>query len=166
MRISTKGRYALRLMLELTFFYKKRLVSLKEIASRQGISEKYLEQIIMRLNHGGLVKSVRGSKGGYCLALPPSEITVGNVLRIMEGSLAPVECLTDPINTCPRANDCITVKVWEKLNEAIIGVVDSISLADLVSEAPTSPCHGDKQLALENCQDSLDSDSCRDPIDF
>ena len=93
MKISTKGRYGLRLMVDLAVHYEQGLVPLKEIAVRQEISEKYLEQIMMQLNRSGLVRSVRGAQGGYCLAQPPESITVGAVLRVMEGSLAPVDCV-------------------------------------------------------------------------
>lgn len=135
MKISTKGRYALRLMLDLALCGEEKFVALKDIAERQNISLKYLEQIISSLNKAGYVKSVRGTGGGYMLAMRPEEYTVGMILRLTEGSLAPVACLDFPENTCPRAETCVTLGVWEKLYDAINGVVDNITLADLVKDA-------------------------------
>ena len=134
MKISTKGRYALRLMLDLAMCGEEGYVPLKEIAERQNISIKYLEQIVSVLSRAGYVRSVRGTGGGYMLAQKPEEYTVGMILRLTEGSLAPVACLEYEENTCPRAADCITLGVWEKLYAAINGVVDGITLADLVNE--------------------------------
>ncbi len=134
MKISTKGRYGLRLMVDLAVHDGQGLIPLKEIAVRQEISEKYLEQIMMHLNRSGLVRSVRGAQGGYTLAQPPAAITVGDVLRAMEGSLAPVECVAGDGPGCERSERCVTLVVWQKLKEAIDNVVDNITLADL-SEA-------------------------------
>lgn len=131
MKISTKGRYALRLMLDLAVHGTDGYIPLKEIASRQGISDKYLEQIITQLNRVGYVKSVRGAQGGYRLAHPPADYTVGMILRLMEGSLAPVDCLGDG-RVCDRAEDCVTVEVWRQLKEAVDQVVDNITLQDLL----------------------------------
>ena len=102
-----------------------------DIAKRQEISEKYLEQIISVLNKAGYVKSVRGPQGGYLLQRRPEEYTVGMILRLTEGSLAPVDCVEDGTD-CGRADQCVTVLLWKKLNDAINGVVDNITLADLV----------------------------------
>lgn len=132
MKISTKGRYALRLMLDLALHYNGQFISIKEIAERQEVSDKYLEQIITSLNRGGFVKSVRGPQGGYMLAKDPSAYTVGMILRLMEGSLAPVSCIEDEKNACPRADGCVTAEVWQKIYDAINNVVDNITLADLV----------------------------------
>ena len=134
-KISTKGRYALRLMLDLALCEEGKYVALKDIAERQGISLKYLEQIISALSKSGYVKSVRGTGGGYMLARKPEEYTAGMILRLTEGSLAPVACLDYPENTCPRAKECVTLSVWEKLYDAINDVVDNITLADLAEEA-------------------------------
>ena len=131
MRISTKGRYALRLMLDLALNNTGEPISLKDIARRQEISDKYLEQIISVLNKAKYVKSIRGAQGGYILTKRPEEYTVGMILRLTEGSLAPVACVEDE-DTCAKMNDCATVLVWKKMNEAINQVVDSITLADLV----------------------------------
>ena len=133
-KISTKGRYGLRLMVDLAVHYRQGLVPLKEIAVRQDLSEKYLEQIMMQLNRSGLVRSVRGAQGGYALAMDPADVTVGAVLQVLEGSLAPVDCIGCDATACDRMNRCVTVDVWRRLGAAIEGVVDSITLADLREE--------------------------------
>lgn len=132
MKISTKGRYALRLMLDLALNNTGECITIKSIAARQEISEKYLEQIITALSRAGFVKSTRGAQGGYRLAKDPKEYTVGMILRAIEGSLAPVACLDDAHNECPRASTCATLTLWEQLNDAINSVVDHVTLADLV----------------------------------
>ena len=132
MKISTKGRYAVRVMLDLAVHNTGELINVKSIADRQDISEKYLEQIISILNKAGFVKSVRGAQGGYRLAHEPSSYTVGSILRLTEGSLAPVACLDGDVNECERCDTCETLEVWKKLQTAINGVVDSITLQDLV----------------------------------
>jgi Rrf2 family protein len=131
MKISTKGRYALRLMLDLALNNTGEYITIKSIAARQEISEKYLEQIISLLNRAGYVKSVRGSQGGYRLMKDPSEYTVGMILRLTEGSLAPVDCVEEDTNDCARCNGCVTRGVWTELNDAIKSVVDRITLKDL-----------------------------------
>jgi len=133
MKISTKGRYALRLMLDIALNDAKTPVRIKDIAERQQISDKYLEQIVSSLNKAGVVKSLRGPQGGYRLTKKPEEYTVGMILRLIEGSLAPVACLDDDINNCTRADRCPTLILWEKLYDAISEVVDNITLADLIS---------------------------------
>lgn len=132
MKISTKGRYALRLMLDLALHDSDAPVRIKDIAARQDISDKYLEQIISSLNKAGYVKSIRGPQGGYKLARDPESYTAGMILRLTEGSLAPVACLDDEVNTCDRQETCATLKLWQMLDEAIKGVVDRVALADLV----------------------------------
>ena len=132
MKISTKGRYALRLMLDLAMNDKEEPVRVREIASRQEISDKYLEQIISVLAKAGYVKSIRGPQGGYRLVRPPQGYTVGSILRLTEGSLSPVACLEDEVNLCNRQEDCMTLPLWEKLDEAIKGVVDHVTLQDLI----------------------------------
>lgn len=132
MKISTKGRYALRLMLDLAINDASAPIRIKDIALRQNISDKYLEQIISGLNKAGFVKSIRGPQGGYKLAKDPSFYTVGMILRLTEGSLAPVACLEDEINQCERQETCATLKLWQQLDEAIKGVVDTVTLARLV----------------------------------
>ena len=133
MKISTKGRYALRLMLDLALNSGGELVRIRTVAERQELSEKYLEQIIATLNHAGYVKSVRGAQGGYRLAKEPKDYTVGMILRLTEGSLAPVACLEDEVKQCARADQCATLAlVYKRLNDAICDVVDHITLQDLV----------------------------------
>lgn len=135
MKISTKGRYALRLMLDLAMHDDGGFIPIKDIAKRQDISDKYLEQIISILGRAGFVKSVRGAGGGYKLTHPLKSYTVGMILRLTEGSLAPVACLDGNVNMCERKDQCATLMVWEKLYEAINGVVDSITLEDLVEHS-------------------------------
>ncbi|MFA9465393.1 MAG: Rrf2 family transcriptional regulator [Velocimicrobium sp.] len=132
MKISTKGRYALRLMLDLALHNNGEFIRIKAIAARQEISEKYLEQIISYLNRAGYVKSARGVQGGYKLAKSPEEYTVGMILRLTEGSLSPVACLEDEKNTCERQEGCATLELWKRMDEAIKGVVDHVTLANLM----------------------------------
>lgn len=132
MKISTKGRYALRLMLDLALNNTGEPVRIKEISARQEISDKYLEQIISILNKAGYVKSIRGPQGGYRLSRDPEKYTVGMILRLTEGSLAPVPCLDDEVNSCKRQDACVTLHLWQMLNTAISDVVDRVTLADLV----------------------------------
>ena len=132
MKISTKGRYALRLMLDLASADPTEPVSLKDVANRQGISDKYLEQIIAILNKAGCVKSVRGAQGGYLLRKSPKDYTVGMILRLTEGSLAPVSCVEDEDFVCDRADQCVTSIVWKKINDAVNDVVDNITLQDML----------------------------------
>lgn len=129
MRISTKGRYAIRLMLDLAINDSGEPIRLKDAARRQNISEKYLEQIISILNRAGFVRSIRGPQGGYVLARRPDEYTAGMILRLTEGSLAPVEYAEDGSD---GEADCVTSILWNKLNDAINGVVDSVTLEDLL----------------------------------
>lgn len=132
MKISTRGRYAVRVMLDLATNNNGEYIKVKQIAKRQGISEKYLEQIIAVLNKAGYVKSVRGAQGGYKIAKEPENYTVGMILRLTEGSLCPVSCLDDAENECERCDTCETLVVWKQLNDAINGVVDHVTIADLV----------------------------------
>ena len=132
MKISTKGRYALRLMIDLAENSSGNPVSLKDVAKRQGISDKYLEQIISVLNKAGYVRSVRGAQGGYLLKSDPETYTVGMILRQTEGSLAPVSCIEDDEIICDRQEQCVTSIVYKKINDAISNVVDNITLQDLV----------------------------------
>lgn len=133
MKISTKGRYALRMMTDLAINHNEQMmIRVKEVADRQGISEKYLEQIVATLKRAGYVKSLRGAQGGYRLAKNPEDYTVGMILRLTEGNMAPVSCLEDEENQCDMASKCITLHLWEKLDEAIRGVIDHVTLKDLV----------------------------------
>lgn len=133
MKVSTKGRYALRLMLDLALNSTGEQITIKSIAARQDISDKYLEQIISLLNRAGYVKSVRGAQGGYKLTKDPSEYTVGMIIRLTEGSLAPVDCLEENTNDCKRSSACVTREVWQELYDAINSVIDRITLQDLVN---------------------------------
>lgn len=133
MKISTKGRYALRLMLDLALAGGEEPVSLRDVARRQEISDKYLEQIITPLSRAGLVRSVRGAGGGYLLTRSPEEYTVGEILRVLEGSLAPVSCAQDK-TCCGRAGQCVTQELWQEIAAAVSSVVDRTTLADLVKK--------------------------------
>lgn len=134
MKISTKGRYAVRVMLDLALNNSGDPSSVKDIAARQDVSEKYLEQIISVLNKGKMVRSVRGAQGGYRLTRDPSEYTVGEILRLTEGSIAPVACLEYGDSECDKADTCDTLEIWKELYEAINSVVDKYTLADLVEK--------------------------------
>ena len=134
MKISTKGRYALRLMLDLAYNHTGSFIPIKNISQRQDISDKYLEQIITQLSRAGLVKSARGAQGGYMLAKEPQEYTVGEILRLLEGNLAPVACVDDSKEACARAAECVTMEVWREIKDAVNKVVDNITLADLVEQ--------------------------------
>lgn len=134
MKISTRGRYALRLMVDLALHQGDEYIPIKSISQRQEISEKYLEQIISSLSRAGFVKSSRGVQGGYKLAKPAEEYTVGMILRQIEGSLVPVACMEDEPNKCPRHFKCVTIDIWRQINDAISGVIDNITLADLVNK--------------------------------
>ena len=134
MKISAKSRYALRLMLALAMVEPGSNLSVKTVAEDQDISEKYLEQIIPVLVRSGLVRSVRGAKGGYHLTRDPEEYTVGLILRTVEGSIAPVSCLDSAVNPCARCGDCVTLSLWAQVDQAISNVVDHVTLADLVDK--------------------------------
>lgn len=131
MRISTRGRYALRMMLDLALHNSGEYIALKDISARQEVSVKYLEQIVSVLSKAGMLKSVRGPQGGYKLTKSPENYTVGDILRVTEGSLAPVACLDSPQNDCPRAESCAALGFWQELYDAVCGVVDKTTLADL-----------------------------------
>lgn len=135
MKISTKGRYALRLMLDLAqHSNEQEYVSIKKISQRQDISEKYLEQIVAQLSRAGYVKSIRGAQGGYRLVYDPKEYTVGMILRQIEGNLSSVSCLEESPNKCRRCNNCVTLEVWQQINDAVDAVIDNITLQDLVEK--------------------------------
>ncbi|MCR5791096.1 MAG: Rrf2 family transcriptional regulator [Lachnospiraceae bacterium] len=134
MKISTKGRYALRMMLDLAEHQENGYVSLKDIARRQDISKKYLEQIIPVLSRSDILLSNRGFQGGYRLARRPKDVSVGEILRMTEGNLAPVACLEMPVNDCDRKESCPTLKLWEGLYRVITDYLDNITLQDLLDE--------------------------------
>lgn len=131
MKISTKGRYALRMAVYLAKHQCDKYVSLKEIAANEGISKKYLEQIVPMLNRAGLLRTTRGNKGGYLLTKKACEITVGDILRATEGNLAPIACLEYDVNDCSRKAQCSTLYIWEGLYQQITGYLDSITLQDI-----------------------------------
>lgn len=131
MKISTKGRYALRVMIDLAMNDNGNFISLKDIATRQEISNKYLEQIIAMLNKVGYLKTARGNNGGYKLAKSPEEYIVGDILRATEGELSPTYCLTDD-GECEKKEYCKTFSFWKGLDDVITEYVDSKTLADLL----------------------------------
>lgn len=136
LRLSTRGHYGLKAMFDLAQNYGPAPVSLKSVAERQNLSDHYLEQLIAMLKKTGLVRSVRGAQGGYVLAREPSEITVGDVIRALEGPIAPVYCVSeeDP-GSCDEADYCITRTVWARVRDGLAAIIDSISLADMCREA-------------------------------
>ncbi len=134
MKISTKGRYALRMLIDLAEHRNNGFVSLKEIAERQNISKKYLEQIIPVFNKTDFLRTNRGSQGGYMLARTPDKYTVGEILRLTEGSLSPVDCVNqDPIE-CGRSADCPTLPVWQGLAKVVNEYLDGITLQDILDQ--------------------------------
>ena len=136
MKITTKGRYGLRALIDLAQYSEIEPVSISSIANRQGISERYLEQLMTMLKKAGLIKSIRGAGGGYVLAKALTEISVGDVLRALEGNLEPVECTAfSQDDTCAAAGGCVTKYVWQRINESINRTVDEISLQQLVRES-------------------------------
>lgn len=132
MKISTKGRYALRIMIDLAEHDNGEYIRLKDIARRQGVTLKYMEQIMPLLTRAGYVKSYRGNNGGYMLAKKPEEYTAGEILRTTEGSLAPVVCIEDEPNRCEFSDECRTVAFWRGLWKVINEYADSVTLADLM----------------------------------
>ncbi len=133
MKISTKGRYALRMMVDIAINGTDENVAIKDIAKRQNISIKYLEQIVNILSKRGYLKSARGPQGGYRLAGNPADYTIGDILRTTEGNMAPVACLEDETNQCERAHKCDTLWIWEDLYKLINDYIDSITLADIIA---------------------------------
>ncbi len=135
MMISTKGRYALRVMIDIATNSAGEYVTLKDISARQAVSTKYLEQVISMLSRAGLVSGLRGTGGGYKLKKPASEYKAGDILRAAEGSLAPIACLQDEPNQCTRSDKCTTLPFWQGYYKVISEYVDSITLQDLVDQA-------------------------------
>lgn len=130
--ISTRGRYALRMMLDLAEHREEGFIPLKDIAEREDISKKYLEQIIPVLNREGLLQTSRGSGGGYRLIKPPKDYTVGEIVRAAEGTMAPVSCLEGQTNPCPKCSECATLPIWQGLQTVIDEYLDGISLEDVL----------------------------------
>lgn len=134
MKISTKGRYAIRVMIDLSEHNPSSFMTLMDIAERQGISEKYLEAIVSILSKNDILISMRGKGGGYKLARQPGEYTVGEILRLTEGSFAPVACLEKKPNRCANAHNCKTLKMWEGFEKVINDYFDNITIEDLLSD--------------------------------
>lgn len=134
MILSTKGRYGLKMMLELALQYGSGTMSLKDIAKKQHLSETYLEQLVAHLRKAELVHSIRGAQGGYELSRKPEEITVGEIIRTLEGPLAPSECVLDDEPECGNAEYCVTRIIWEKIMDGINHVIDSITLRDMIND--------------------------------
>ncbi|MEA5039140.1 MAG: Rrf2 family transcriptional regulator [Clostridiaceae bacterium] len=132
MMISTKGRYALRVMIDLAQHGEDGYVSLKTISERQGVSLKYLEAIVSMLNKAGMVESLRGKDGGYQLARKPEEYSIGDILRLVEGSIAPVACVDHPEGGCTQTDHCLTFPLWQKLDRLIDDYLGSVTLRDLI----------------------------------
>ena len=139
MLISTKGRYALRVMIDLAEHDDGQYVALKEIAERQEISVKYLESIVVALSRAGFLDGVRGKGGGYRLTRKPEEYTVGSILRLAEGPLSPVACLDTCPNSCKRSADCKTLPMWRNFSKLVNGYFDSITLADFLTGPENTP---------------------------
>lgn len=134
MKLSTRGRYGLKAMFQLALHYGEGPLSINSIADQQGLSNNYLEQLFSVLRKNGLIKSVRGAQGGYMLAKHPENITVGNILRVLEGDMAPAECVIDDNISCDREESCVTKIVWMRIKDSINSVIDSITLQDMLNE--------------------------------
>ena len=148
MKLSTKGIYGLRALIDLALYSENETVSIQSIARRQNISDSYLEQLMRKLRSAGLIVSVRGAQGGYKLARPANEISVGDVLRALEGSLEAVTCGGED-NSCQGADLCVTKFVWERINSSIRDTVDSIKLSQLVEESRLMREKG--QIQVQKC---------------
>ena len=136
MKVSTKGRYGVLAMLALCIYQSKGPVAVREVSSKLGISSGYLEQIFSSLRNAGILESIRGPHGGYLPSATPSKISVGEVLRILEGPLSPVKCVDGDDGVCKREDECITRGVWEKMGDTISSTVDSITFGNLMKECP------------------------------
>lgn len=138
MKLTTKGRYGLRAVIDLARYAKNEPVSLSDVAERQGISISYLEQLMAKLKRAGIVQSTRGAQGGYSLAKHPEEISVGEILRALEGSLSPVDCSAvdgEGETECSASNFCVTKYVWKRINDSINDTVNNIFLSELLAES-------------------------------
>ena len=138
MKLTTKGRYGLRAVIDLAKYAKNEPVSLSDVAERQGISISYLEQLMAKLKKAGIVQSTRGAQGGYSLAKNPETISVGEILRALEGSLSPVDCSAvdgEGETECSASNFCVTKYVWKRINDSINDTVNNIFLSELLTES-------------------------------
>lgn len=138
MKISTRGRYSLRMMIDLSLHYDEGFIALKDISARQNISKKYLEQIVPFLNRSNLLIANKGHMGGYKLARHPSETTIKEIIESAEGSLTPVSCMDNSPNQCDNCNECITLPIYEGLFDVITKYLDSITLQDIITKKPIS----------------------------
>ena len=156
MKISTKGRYGLRALVDIAISSREEPVSLSEIALRQNISISYLEQLIAKLKKAGIVNSSRGAKGGYSIAKSPDEISVGDILRVLEGNLDPVSCaeITGEGETCSGSELCVTKYVWKRISDSINNTVDSLMLSELIKESD----HIQKEHNLNHKQENKSCD--------
>lgn len=154
MKLSTKGRYGLRALIDLAVYSEESAVSISSIAAREHISESYLEQLVAKLKKAGLVKSIRGAGGGYMLARPAEEISVGDILRALEGNLEAVACAgLDAEGGCEEADFCVTKYVWQRINDSITQAVDEIKLSQLVEESKAVKDRGSaEQQGRRPCQ--------------
>lgn len=134
MKLSTKGRYGVKAMFELALHYGEEPLSIKSIAEKQGISEYYLEQLFSSLRKAGLIKSIRGAQGGYVLAREPREISVANILNVLEGPIEISECIAEDDMNCSRANYCATRLLWIKISDSVNQVINSINLEDMIGD--------------------------------
>ena len=151
MKLSTKGRYGLRALIDLAQYSSETPVSITSISARQDLSERYLEQLMAMLKKAALVKSVRGAGGGYVLAKDMAAISVGDVLRALEGSLEPVECAgLEPEGGCKASDQCVTKYVWQRINDSISRTVDEIRLDQLVEESRKKQCAGLDRTGCKN----------------
>ena len=139
MKISTRGRYAVRILLDIAMHQESGFVSMKDIARRQQISKKYGDQIGMQLSQAGLLLAARGRQGGYKLIPRPQDVTVLQIIRIMEGSLAPVQCLETEPNLCERCGFCATLPMWKGLNQVVTGYLGNFTLQSLIDQAQPQP---------------------------
>ena len=139
MKISTRGRYALRMLLDIAQNQPNGAVALKDVAERQNISKKYLEQIALQLSQAGVIRGSRGHQGGYRLVKEPQDYTICSVLELVEGSLHPVACLDEAPNRCERCNGCETLYIWEGLDQVIRAYLSSMTLADVVHKLEQGP---------------------------
>lgn len=155
MKLSTKGRYGLRALIDLAQYSEEEAVSIASIAARQNISESYLEQLVAKLRKAGLVVSIRGAQGGYRLARPSDTISVGDILRALEGNLEAVECSAHTDEGCQGADLCVTKYVWQRINESIARTVDEMMLDQLVEESKKArrKCkgNGNVDFSRESC---------------
>ncbi len=151
MKLSTKGRYGLRAVVDLALNSEEDAVALSSVAERQGISISYLEQLIAKLKKAGIVNSIRGAQGGYILAKKPEEITVGDILRALEGDLNPVDCseIEGSSSTCVGANSCVTKYVWMRISDSINNTVDTMLLSELLKEG--------RRITNENTSESRET---------